>query len=104
MAPLANCRQPRVANLDWWQEASSGVDRGLAALISLPRGLDRGNWSVARPRKLLKELDEGKAGAGQGCLDDNLSVLIRKLELKIVSVHKSLWGINEFTGMDRKYS
>lgn len=66
MAPLDNCRQPRAANLDWWQEAISGVDHGLAALLSLPRGLDRGHWSVARPKKLLKELDDGKAGAGQG--------------------------------------
>lgn len=99
MAPLANCRQPRVANLDWWQEAISGVDRGLATLISLPRSLDRGTWSAARTRKPLKERDEGKAGAGQGCLDDSLS----KLVLKILPAPKSLWGINEVTGMGRKY-
>jgi hypothetical protein len=44
----------------WWPEAISGVHGGLKALVLSPRSLNQGDWTLARPQKPLKEMDEDK--------------------------------------------
>lgn len=95
MAALDNCRQHNITNLDRWQEAISGVDRGLAALISSPRGLDRGDWSLARTQKQLNELMMTVEQQGWCCLGltyGNLRFLTCKWEIKILHASQVVIG------------